>query len=243
MLSLLSRLSHPVRRIPNPKDPTEEEVEAWVESAALEYFSNQDHKFVQRALGLGVNNGMVLDVGSRLGLVPLKILWEKDEFFGIGLQPFKRMADRAIETAKAWELNERMFFHVGNPHQIKFKDAYFDLVISDAALCNLEDPLGMLIEINRVAKPSGAILIRDLVRPSRLRRSSYLANHRSHYKGTLQSTFETSIGSSFTQREIVGLIKKSGLRARVSSDHTHVFIERRGSNDPSSWVTEREKYF
>ena len=54
---------------------------------------------------------------------------------------------------------------------------------------------------------------------------------------------KASVRAGFTRREIDDLVGAAELRARVSSDRTHVFIERRGSNDPSSWIAEREKYF
>ena len=140
LAGVLSRLIHPARVLPGQADIGDEEVEAWVDAAALEYFSEQDQEFVGRALGLGVDSGMVLDVGSPLGLIPLKILWQKDDLFGIGLQRLGKIAERARETADAWELGERMFFQVGDPHQMKFKSDYFDLMVSDAALHRFENP-------------------------------------------------------------------------------------------------------
>ena len=243
LAGILSRLIHTARVLPDQADVSDEEVEAWVDAAALEYFSEQDQEFVERALALGIDSGMVLDVGSQLGLIPLKILWQKDDLFGIGLQRLGKIAERARETADAWELGERMFFQVGDPHQMKFKSDYFDLMVSDAALHRFVNPLEVLVEINRVTKPSGAILIRDLLRPSSLRLSRHLADHGRHYTGRLRSAFEASVRAGFTRRELNDLVGAARLRARVSSDRTHVFIERRGSNDPSSWIAEREKYF
>ena len=243
LAGILSRLAHPARVLQDQADISDEEVEAWVDAAALEYFSEQDQKFVERALALGIDSGMVLDVGSQLGLIPLKILWHKDDLFGIGVQRLGKIAERARETADAWELGERMFFQVGDPHQMKFKSDYFDLIVSDAALHRFVNPLEVLVEINRVTKASGAILIRDLLRPSRLRLSRHLTDHGRHYTGRLRSAFEASVRAGFTRRELDDLVGAARLRARVSSDRTHVFIERRGSNDPSSWIAEREKYF
>jgi hypothetical protein len=101
----------------------------------------------------------------------------------------------------------------------------------------------MLREIGRVAKPSGAILLRDLQRPSRLRMSRHLAAHRAHYPERLHGRFEAAVRAGFTPGEMVALLEASGIeRARVLADETHVVIERRGADDPGSWVTERERY-
>ena len=239
---IISRFIYPDRLSFPQADDTEEEMEAWVNATDIEHFSRQNEAFVQRALGLGIDSGVVFDLGSQLGLAPLKILWHNEDLFGISLHTSGKLAERARETADAWALGERMFFQVGKPHQMKFKSHYFDLTVSDMALHKFKQPLEVLIEINRITKPSGAILIRDMVRPSRFWLSRRIAQQVQHYPSALRSPYESSIRAGFVKRELVELVKAAQLRARVSSDHTHVFIERRGTNDPSSWVVEREKY-
>ena len=239
---ILSRFIYPDRLVFPQADETEEEMDAWVNATDLEHFSKQNEAFVQRALGLGVDSGVVFDLGSQLGLVPLKILWHNEGLFGISLHTSGKPAERARETADAWELGERMFFQIGKPQQMKFKSNYFDLTVSDMALHKFKQPLEVLIEINRITKPSGAILIRDMVRPSRFWLSRRIAQQVQYYPSALKLPCESSIRAGFVKRELVELVKAAKLRARVSSDRTHVFVERRGANDPSSWVVEREKY-
>ena len=241
--NLVSRLVYPPR-IRTEAEPTDEEIEAWVAVTELEYFLNLDKAFVERSLGLGVESGMVLDLGSRLGLIPLRILWDNENFFGIGLQRWGSVADRARATAEAWDLNERMFFQVDDLHQIKFKEHYFDLVVSDSALHRFENPSDVLTEINRVTKPTAGILIRDLLRPNRLALTRHLAAYGTHYPDQLRTSFDASVRAGFTERELAELVEGAGIRgARMWSDDFHVTIERTGTSDPGSWVTEREKYF
>ena len=240
---LLSRLLYPAR-VPDPEDELDaEELELWVEAADRDYFAGLDSEFVERARGLGVSGGMILDLGSRLGLAPMKILWEEENFLAIGVYRTLEMAESARQTAEAWNLGERMFFQVGEPGQMRFKTAYFDLVVSDGALHRFEDPPAVLDEIGRVAKPSGAILVRDLRRPGRLRMSRHMAAHRARYPEGLRDRFEAGVRAGFTPDEMVALVEASGLeRARVLADETHVLVERRGADDPGSWVAERERY-
>ena len=54
------------------------------------------------------------------------------------------MIDRARETAAAWDLEDRAFFQVGDARKMRFKTAYFDLVISDSTLHVFDDPLSVL---------------------------------------------------------------------------------------------------
>src|SRR5437868_13306993 len=84
-MSFLSRLTHGPR-IESSELETAAEIDAFIDSRALEYPTKIEEEFVQRALGLGVESGMVLDVGTRVGLIPLKILWQNENFYAIGMR-------------------------------------------------------------------------------------------------------------------------------------------------------------
>src|SRR3974390_3030724 len=165
-MSLLSRLTHPPR-VGSPELQTDEEIDAFIDSRALEYPTKIEDDFVQRALGLGVDGGMILDVGTRVGLIPLKILWQNEGFYAIGMDRSSAMIDRARATAAAGERDERAFFQVGDARKMRLKSAYFDLVVADSTIHVFDDPGSVLREINRVLKPRGGLLIRELKRPSR----------------------------------------------------------------------------
>ena len=94
-MSLLSRLTHP-RRIECAELETPEQVDAFIDSRALEYSTQLEDAFVKRALELGVDGGMVLDVGTRVGLIALKILWQNENFYAIGMDSSKAIG-RACE--------------------------------------------------------------------------------------------------------------------------------------------------
>src|SRR5215470_13271773 len=126
----MSWLWHP-SRIAHHGEDSAEDVQAFIESRSLEYPSQLEEDFVKRALNLGVESGMILDVGTRAGLIPLKILWQNENFYAIGMDRSTAMIERARETAEAWSLSERAFFQVGDARNMRFKEAYFDLVISD----------------------------------------------------------------------------------------------------------------
>lgn len=256
LVNLWARLVYPPREsFRLPEDETEEirQIDGWVEAAALPYFSNLDEEFVNRAVGLGVSSGMILDINSNLGLVPMKILWKREDFLAMGVYRTRTMADRTRETALEWGLEERMFFQVGEPSRFRFKDGYFDMVISDGVLHQWADPTPLLREIRRITKPRGAILLRDLIRPPRLVISRHIRVHEEHYPRSLRETYGRSVRSGFTTDEFLAfasLLDQTGddqdTAARepttVLADDTHVVLERPGSNDPESWVTERERY-
>src|SRR6476469_3564052 len=126
-MSFLSRLKHPPR-LESPELETDDAIDAFIDSRALEDPTKIEEDFVQRALALGVDGGMILDVGTRVGLIVLKMLWQNENFYAIGMDKSSALIDRARQTAEAWGLNERAFFQVGDARKMRLKTAYFDLV-------------------------------------------------------------------------------------------------------------------
>src|SRR5438874_4891640 len=241
-MSLFSRLLHSPR-IESPELQTDEEIDAFIDSRALEYPTKIEDDFVQRALGLGVEVGMILDVGTRVGLIPLKMLWQNENFYAIGIDSSTAMVERARATAAAWELGDRAFFQVGDSRKMRLKSNYFDLVISDSSLHVFDDPLSVLREINRVLKPRGALLIRDFERPGRLEMRKKIAEYTTRYGSHLARHVEAAMRAAFTRMELHDMIRASGLeRIRISEYDNYLLIERTGETDPNSWITAREQY-
>jgi len=242
-MSIFSRLTHP-SRIVSPELETAEQVEAFIDSRALEYPRRLEDEFVERALALGVGGGMVLDVGTRVGLIALKILWHNENFYAIGMDRSGTMVERARETAIAWGLGERAFFQVGDARQMRFKTAYFDLVISDSTLHCFDDPVSMLREISRVLKPKGALLIRDLQRPNHLKMAKHIVEYSALYGRGMRQHVEAALRGAYTRVELEDIIRASGLeRVRLGElDRHYMAIERTGEGDPNSWIKAREQY-
>src|SRR2546425_10474752 len=242
-MSLLSRLIHPTR-VESLELEKPDEIDSFIDSRALEYPTKIEDDFVRRALALGVEGGMILDVGTRVGLIPLKILWQNENFYAIGMDTSGIMIERARETAIAWGLGERAFFQVGDARRMRFKTAYFDLVISDSTLHCFDDPVSMLREISRVLKPKGALLIRDLQRPNHLTMAKHIEEHTDHYGRGMRQHVEAALRGAYTRVELEDIIRASGLeRVRLGElDRHYMAIERTGEGDPNSWIKAREQY-
>jgi ubiquinone/menaquinone biosynthesis C-methylase UbiE len=241
-MGFLSRFTHPAR-IESDELATPEQIDAFIDSRALEYATGIEDDFVRRALALGVDGGMILDVGTRVGLIPLKMLWQNEDFYAIGMDRSSLMIDRARETAAAWDLSGRAFFQVGDARKMRLKTGYFDLVISDSTLHVFENPLSVLQEINRVLKPKGGLLIRDLRRPSRFRMERTIQEHTALYGSKMRAHVDSALRAAFTRDEIQGFVNASGLeRVQLSEDEKHFVLERAGESDPNSWIKAREQY-
>jgi ubiquinone/menaquinone biosynthesis C-methylase UbiE len=237
------RFWHPAR-IASVDEDSPENVRAFIEARALEYPSRLEDDFVKRALNLGVESGMVLDVGARVGLISLKILWQSENFYTIGIDNSAAMIEQARETATAWELGERAFFQVGDARRMRFKNAYFDLVVSDLSLHRFDDAVAVLKEISRVLKPTGAVLIRDFRRPSRFSMAGHIQQQAARWTAAMRPQLEAAIRAAYTRPELLQAVRESGLSRMqmVETDPDYIMMERRGQTDPRSWIIAREQY-
>jgi ubiquinone/menaquinone biosynthesis C-methylase UbiE len=243
----MGSLWHPLlypSRLPCPADPSPDEVSSFIDSRAREYPSKLEDEFVTRALGLGIDGGIILDVGTRVGLIALKIVWNNENLVAMGLDSCGPMVERARETAAAWDLNERAVFQVGDARRMRFKSSYFDLVVSDCSLHRFDDAAEVLKEIGRVLKPKGALLLRDYRRPNRLKMIGKIQKHTERLGDSMRNSMEAAIQAAYTAEEIQQAIQQAGLTGTRldDSDSDYFYIERRGETDPGSWVTAREQY-
>jgi ubiquinone/menaquinone biosynthesis C-methylase UbiE len=182
-------------------------------------------------------------VGARVGLITLKLLWQNENLLAIGLDRSGAMIERARETAVAWELNQRAVFQVGDARRMRFKTAYFDLVVSDCSLHRFDDAAEVLAEVRRVLKPKGALLIRDYRRPSRLKMLGQIRRITGPYGNAMRPHFESAIQSAYTLPELEQVIERSGFTdLQVEEEDDFIILRRFGETDPGSWVAAREQY-
>ena len=243
MASLWQPLIYP-SRLPFPSEISADDIQAFIDSRAREYASTLEDEFAARALNLGIESGIVLDAGTRVGLVALKIVWRNENMVAMGLDISGPLVERARETATAWELTERAVFQVGDPRHMRFKSGYFDLIVSDCSLHRFDNVVAVLKEIGRVLKPKGALLIRDYSRPNRLKMIGRIQQQAQRLGEAMRPQLEQSIQAAYTPDEIrqaVGEAGLGGIRVDVS-DPDYFVLERRGETDPSSWVSVREQY-
>lgn len=66
-----------------------------------------------------------------------------------------------VETAAAEQRADGLEFVVGDAAALDFPDASFDIVHAHQVLQHLADPIGVLREMRRVAKPGGIVAVRD----------------------------------------------------------------------------------
>ena len=130
--------------------------------------------------------------------------------------------------ALTWAPANRVEFFVADGNRLPFPDASFDLVLCNSVLHHLAEPQRLFAEVARLVKPNGAILIRDLRRPSRLAFPVHVRWYGRHYSGLMYKLYYASVRAAYTAVELEALLRASPLTATgPDGSHTRVFTHRR----------------
>jgi ubiquinone/menaquinone biosynthesis C-methylase UbiE len=224
-------------RIPEPEGMDDSaEVEAYASAAGQAHLDAIDNTFVEHAIRLlaGKQRGRALDIGTGPGQIVIKlarqlILWK---FTGVDRsQAMIAKANRNLLDAGG-ALTGRVEWQAADGNSLPFADATFDFVMCNSVLHHLAEPQRLLDEMARLAKPGGAILLRDLRRPGRLAYPLHIWRHGRHYAGTMRKLFRDSVRSAYTVEELQKLLDHCELRGAhvFERGSTHIGIERSWNN-------------
>lgn len=183
--------------------------------------------FAESALWMGVREGRVLDVGTGSGRIAIRLakLGSSLSIDGIDLSTSMLELARA-NAARDQVTNVR--FSVGDAKRIPYDDGSFDLVICHQLLHQLPDPVVALREIHRVARPDGAILVRDVRRLPEPFMSLVMPLWCFGYSNALRRQTSGSFRAALTRHEFAELVRRAGVSdARIRTHWlTHQSIER-----------------
>lgn len=152
-----------VDRVPLTQEPiaTADAVTQYDKGARL-YMLPEYKYFVWKILHRGIKSGQVLDIGTGSGRLAIELARAKGNNFEItGLDVSANMLQKADENARKSGVSDKIKFVLANADGLPFPDGYFDLVISYASLHHWFRPALVFKEAQRVAKKSGAVIIRD----------------------------------------------------------------------------------
>src|SRR5271155_5115471 len=147
------------------------EVEAYSSAAAQAHLDAIDNTLVEHALRLlnGRERGRALDIGTGPGQIVIKLARRLTRWKFTGVDRSPGMIAQANDNlaAAGSGLEGRVEFQLAGGNSLPFPDNSFDLVLCNSVLHHLAEPEKLLSEIARLASSGGAILLRDLRRPSR----------------------------------------------------------------------------
>ncbi len=216
-----------LERIPEPEVmDTQEE--------AVEYdqmdFTEVNTAFAERATELGPSHGTVFDAGTGTARIPILIVQKRPSWHIWAIDLSENMIRIGKKNLQQAGLDQKIKLKKLDANQLQFPDNYFDMVISNSLVHHLPDPLVFLKEVNRVAKPNAAILIRDLIRPKDNKTLDYLvAKYAGDCDEHQKKLFRDSLHASFTIEEVQQLLDASMIRGVqvVQSSDRHWSIERK----------------
>ena len=211
------------------------EVEAYSSAAAMAYLGKIDDTFVAHAERLlrgrfsAPETGRALDIGCGPGQIVVKLARRWPGWHFTGVDRSANMVRRALAAQRtSGDLAARVSFQVADGSDLPFADAAFDLVLCNSVLHHVEKPARLLAEIARVAAPGGAILLRDLRRPSRLVYPLHARWHGRHYSGLMYKLYSDSVRAAYRPEELEALLRAAPLQdARIFTlGRTHLGFER-----------------
>lgn len=208
-----------------------EVMDTWEEAAEYDAmdFTEVNTAFAQRAVELGATSARILDVGTGTARIPIAIAQMRPSWQITAIDLSKNMLLIGARNVEAAKLQAKIKLELADAKKMPYENEYFDMVISNSIVHHLPDPLPFFQEIKRVLKPNGALLIRDLIRPSdEATMEALVAEIGAEYNAHQKKLFRDSLKAAFTLDEIKQLVEASGLEGVqiYQSSVRHWSIER-----------------
>jgi ubiquinone/menaquinone biosynthesis C-methylase UbiE len=203
---------------------------------AIQYLDILHGGFVETILNAGVRSGTVLEVGTGTGRIATELARHGSHLQVVGLDLSPVMLAVARENARNAGVENRVRFLIGDAKKIPFPDAAFDAVISHNMLHHLPEPSKLVDEAFRVAKPNGAVLIRDLVRPADWLVPLHVTIFGFRYHPVMKKGYKDSIHAGLTWMEWQTFAKRySYTGAHLTKQFvTHATLQRLGRQENST---------
>ena len=211
-----------MRRIPEPElMDTQRDAE---EYDAMD-FSEADTQCAEDAIKLLHGHGStVLDLGTGTAKIPVLMLERRGDLDITAVDLAKEMLRVAARRVADAGFADRCKLACMDVKALRVSAAKYDLVLCNSTVHHIPDPLDLFREIARVVKPTGAILIRDLIRPAAMDDAWAIVKKVAageHMRQ--QQLFFDSLCAAFTIEEVQGLVMRSKLERmkveRVSDRH------------------------
>lgn len=169
--------------------------------------------FALQAVELGSDaSEFVLDAGTGTARIPIIICQMRSHWQMTGIDLAENMLQLGRKNISSAGLEKQIKLEIVDTKQLPYADGYFDMVMSNALVHHLPDPLPFFLEIKRVVKPNGAVFVRDLIRPvDEVTMNAIVDRIGTEYNEHQKMLFRDSLHAAFTLDEVKALIEKSGL--------------------------------
>ncbi len=206
---------------------TPDEVRAY-DRLSAQYLDILHKGFVETVLGGCPAGGSVLEIGTGTGRIAALLARHGPglRITGVDLSPDMLVVAR--ENVESGNVGGGVALVLGDAKRLPFPDGAFDAVVSHNMLHHLPDPLPLVDEAFRVAKPDGAVFIRDLVRPPDSLIPWHAAVFGFGYDPRMKRQYLDSMRAALTWAEWRALFARHRARGAVLSRQflTHATIAR-----------------
>ncbi|MDB5085040.1 MAG: SAM-dependent methyltransferase [Bacilli bacterium] len=141
--------------------------------------------------------GKVLEIGSGTGM---NFSHYKNTEVVIAIEPDQMMINQSLERRREASVNIEIIR--AEAENLPFADNSFDNVIGTLVFCTIPDPLQALLEIRRVCKPGGKLLLMEHVRVN----DSMLG----HLQDWLTPIWKPLCGGCHLNRDTLNIVKQTG---------------------------------
>jgi len=211
------------------KEIMESEEEAFAYDLVVnKYVDIVNAGFAETVINLSPSHGSFLEIGTGSGRDAILIAKNTYNIGITALDLSDAMLKLAIQNARRERVDNKINFIKGDAKSLPFDDGAFDAVFCHNMLHHLPQPEKMLSEIKRVVKSDGAIIIRDLIRYSKILNAACVNILGINYNKTMREEYRKSILASYSKQEWLELKDKMNLfDLRFTKQFmTHVSIER-----------------
>lgn len=196
-----------------------EVMDTWAEAIAYDAmdFTAVNTDFAELAIALGPPDTWqdpvkVLDLGTGTARIPILIAQRRPQWQIVAIDLSENMLKVGANNVQAAGCQAQIWLEWVDAKQLPYNDAQFDLVIANSIVHHLPDPLPCLRELQRVLKPRGGILLRDLLRPAdRGEVAALVARIGPEYDAHQAQLFHDSLCAAFTLAEVETMVQTVGL--------------------------------
>jgi ubiquinone/menaquinone biosynthesis C-methylase UbiE len=176
-------------------------------------FTDVNTDFATLASQLSDRNSQinVLDIGTGTARIPLILSEIRPQWQIIGVDLADSMLKLGQKNIEEAGKSEQISLQLIDGKKMPYDDHSFDLVMTNSLVHHIPNPLDLLLEIDRVVKVDGSILIRDLLRPNSIAEIDKIVQEANlHYSPRQQQLFSDSLHAALTLAEIEELVHQVG---------------------------------
>ena len=189
-------------------------------------FSEANTRFAEDAIELLVDrrDAQVLDVGTGTAQIPALILKRRPDLRLLAVDLAQEMLNVAARNIAGAGHSGGCQLAKMDGKALRVHSGRFDLVMCNSTAHHIPEPLVLFRELGRVARPDGAILVRDLIRPRSMDEAWAIVKRvAAGEHPRQQQLFFDSLCAALTLPEVEEIVQAAGLTrmyvAKVSDRH------------------------